>query len=1086
MITFSIKSRYKKQSWQFVLIKTWLMFLTISSVVGQGTTDSITFQHIKYGMSQSSASVLYEDNHGFVWIGTPNGLNKFDGTDFKIFEKSTLGQTGLTEGFVNTIYEDGDTLLIGTNQGLSVYDRTLDIVYPYSFKNQGKTLAFKNFQSITKSERFLWLGTYSNGLYRYNIKTGEIKQFLIDEVLSLGNHNSNRILEVKPIGQGQLIAVSSAAIFVLNEELEILHESNQPEDITTVAKIDTHNYLLGTKDGALIELKIAVSGELHLTKTMISPGFIILSIAKDQNGSIWMGTENNGLFIYTKATKKIIHLKSNSTSPLSISSNSIWSLMSAKNGVMWLGPFKNGLSFYDSEYTKFTHIKTNPFDSNTINNNVVNCFQEDEDGNIWIGTDGGGLNYWNRSSGTFKHYALEDKNFSSNVVLSLLKRDKDQLWVGTWANGLSIFNTKTKTYETWNTSNSFLASNNITALFEDKKKRIWIVSLFGEVQVYYPETQKHKNVVLRSEVDGARISTVARIMEDKEGNIWAGSQTSGIFKLIENDDQWTSIQYHDKSLKRTISNNFINTINLDSTGTIWIGTQGGLNRYISERDSFEVFTKSDGLKNDFIKAIVADNSNQLWLSTSGGLIRFDPNTKEGINYDIDDGLQGNEFNASASYLTTKGELIFGGSQGFNIFRPDAVTKRKNVPKVFISGLKIFNQPVFPNDDFGVLKRSISQEDSLTFKYDQAVINFDFRALTYRHPDKVNYAYFLEGFETEWNYVGKVANATYTNLNPGLYTFHVKSSNSDGVWNDRRSQLVINILPPFWQTWWFRLLVALLLIGCTYLIYFLRVRSIKAYQVKLEEKINERTKELQYQKKKLVAASQELSVKNDEIQRFTFAVSHDLKSPLNSIEMMAGLISLDIDHKKQTDASECLGYITQACSIMKSLIADITEIAKLGKIENKNEILDSKEIIQIACNMAIGRFKAKKAQLIIGDQLPKIYGDRNRLIQVFENLIDNAVKYMGDQKAPLVEIKSITSDDFFNFIISDNGSGMDVKSLEKLFTPFQRFDANTEGTGLGLYMIKKIIESHKGTIHAKSEGKGMGTTFVITLPNELAA
>lgn len=1030
-------------------------------------------------MSQSSATIIFEDSHGFIWTGTQNGLNKFDGSEFTIYEKSLDNVTGLTDGYVRTILEDNEDLYIGTIRGLSYYDRSLDKISPYKFKKGGEQLAFKDYNSIIKVDDYLWLGTYSQGLFRYNLKTGETKDFTITTVVK-GDLNSNNILKVAHIEKDKFLVVSTNHVFVIDEELKIIKHHKEKESITSVFNVDKKSYLLGTLEGILIDLKVSPKFELKTFKTKISDGYGILSLAKSNNNDIWIGTENDGLFIYSKDKEKIKHLKSSPKNPNIISSNSIWSILCSSNNVMWIAPFKNGLNFYDAQYHKFEHIKANLYNAKALNNNIINSFSEDEKRNLWIGTDGGGLNYWDRKSNTFESYSLDNGRLSSNVIVDIVKISDDELWLGTWAKGLIRFNTKTKKYKVWDNKNSILSSNNIMDILKDKKGRIWVACLFGGLEVYYPETKTLKNFPLTSKIDGTEMTNVAKLMEDKDGNIWVGTETSGLFKLTEHANSWVTEHYYNKGKNKVISNNFINSMITDNEGTIWVGTQAGLSKYLSKPDSFESFSKFEGLKND-IKGIIYDEDKFLWLSTGDGLLKFNPSSNESSTYGVNDGLQSKEFNKNSFYTTSKGEYLYGGNNGFNIFLPEEVGKSVDKPMIFLSDLKIFNKPIYPDDEFRILKKDISQVDSLKLNYDHAVVSFSFKALTYRHPDQIKYAYFLEGFETEWNYVGNTNDATYTNLNPGNYTLRIKSTNSDGVWNTNEKQLAITVIPPFWLTWWFRTLLIIAILGTIYLFYFLRMRSIKKYQAQLERRIDERTKELQLQKKKLSETAKELSDKNDEIQRFTYAVSHDLKSPLNSIEVMANLISLDLDLDKYPDTKECLGYVTQSCTIMKTLIEDITEIARLGKIENKKEVLDAKEIIQTAGNMAIGRFREQKAELIIGDALPTIYGDRNRFIQVFENLIDNAIKYMGDQKNPLVEIKSIVSKDTHKFLVIDNGSGMDAKSLNKLFTPFQRFDSKTQGTGLGLYMIKKIIESHNGNISAESEGKGKGTTFVITLP-----
>ena len=1055
------------------------MFCT--GVSAQSVLDSIYFQHIKTGLAQSSATEIYEDSHGFLWIGTPNGLNKYDGTEFQLFEKSVDGESGLNDGYVEDIYEDEEGLLyFGTNKGLNIYDRNINTVKSYPFKSQGQILQTKYIGAISKSGNSLWLGTDNEGVYQYNILTGETKQIIFDDLNKNGPTN-RYIVELFPIEHDKLLMITQASVYVINNELQVVSQINGNYNIRSAIRITDYEYLLGSNNGEFIELSVLPDYNLEAKSRSISPGHSVLSMARDAHGNIWLGIENDGLTIYSPRTGEFNKIKVQLSKPNSISSNSIWSIHKASNGVMWLGPFKNGLSFYDPEYFKFKLYKTDPFDPNSLSNNLVNSFLEADDGNLWIGTDGGGLNYWDRKKNRFEVFSEANGKLHADVVLSLLKDNKGQLWVGSWAKGVAIMDPKTKKFKVLNTQNSFLGSNNVTDMLQDKLGRIWIVTLFGGVHVYYPDSGRYQHVSMRSEKDGSETITVARILEDKEGQIWVGSQTAGLFRLAEENDKWIPVHYHSFAKKRPISNDFVNTIVQDRFGDLWVGTQVGLNKFVPETDSFETFTKKDGLINDAIKGIIVDKQGNLWLSTGNGIIKYDEITGTSEHYNIDDGLQGNEFNASSCYLTSDDELVFGGSNGFNIFRPDQVQKRQDVPEVFISGLRIFNKVVEPNDEFGVLKYDISQTDTLELDYHHDVVNFEFHTLTYRHPERVNYAYFLEGFESEWNYVGDDNNATYTNLSPGDYTLRIKSTNSDGVWVDNETSLVLHITPPIWLTWWFQTLVAISLLLAFYLTYRFRVRSLKRYQLKLERKIHERTRELQSKHKKLMKAADELTQKNEEIQRFAYAVSHDLKSPINGIKGITNLIPFEIDMKKHAQMEEYVQYIEDTCDTMSDLIADITKIARIGKIENKNELLNSNHIIRLAQNLVHGRITEKKVNVYIEDKLPSIHGDRNRIIRVFENLIDNAVKYMGEQKDPVIRIEAKQMGDFNRFLVIDNGSGMDDSDLEKLFTPFERFHGSVEGSGLGLFMVKRIIESHEGTIMAESAGKGRGTTFVVSFP-----
>ncbi len=1040
--------------------------------------ENYDFQHIRNGMPQNSATVLFEDSLGFLWVGTPTGLNKYNGRNFELFEKE---QDSFTNGYINALYEAQSDLYIGTNQGLSFYDRRLNFIKPFEFKQPAKSLESKNFRAIAKTDSLLWLGTYAHGLYRYNMETGAVKQFLVNEELVINKAADNLILKIIPLSGKRLLVISSSSIFVMDRELNLLKTLPSDEFLNVAYQSGGDSFLIGTGNGSLIQLSVRPDSEMQISKRSISPGFPILALSKDEDNTIWIGTENDGLYMYSEQADVLRHFEPNPIFTSSISSNSIWSLLKTRNNVMWMAPFKKGLSFYDSEFHKFKHITTQPLLSNTLSNSIINCFSEDSDGNLWIGTDGGGLDHWNRNTGAFDNYSLVSGNFGSNVILSLLQVDSDELWAGTWSNGVVIFDPKRKTYENWNTTNSFLLSDNISDLLQDSKGRIWMVNLFGGVQIYDPKTKKHQNIVLRSDMDGAEISTVYKIMEDSDGVIWIGTQTSGLLRLQENETGWTTFHYYNTAKKRKLSNDFVNAIVQDIEGTVWVATHNGLNKYNKETDTFSFISKSDGLNNNTIKAIIDDTKGSLWLSSDAGLTKYNSLTNETVNYIKKDGLQANEFNPSASFITSDGEYVFGGINGFNIFKPEDIKKRTDVPELFISELRIFNTPVLPNDDFGILQQDISMVDSIQFNYDHSVIDFRFNALTFRHPEAVQYAYFLEGFETDWKDMGNNPEATYTNLNPGTYTLRIKSTNGDGIWVDNEKQLHVYVKPPFWDTTWFRLLLITFILLIISLVYFLKMRRIQRTQQNLERLIVERTAELEYQKDKLVEVADELAVKNEEIQRFTFAVSHDLKGPLNNIKIITGLIPKELEMKTSSNLKEYLRFIDGCYDIMNELIADISKIAKLGKIENNNELLNTNEIIGLAGTMISGKLDMQKTVLHVQDDLPTIYGDRNRMIQVFGNFLDNAVKYMGNQPNPEISISCESKDGFNTFLIKDNGLGLNEQALTKIFTPFERFHAKVKGTGLGLYMIQQIANSHGGQIKVVSGGEGKGSTFKLILP-----
>jgi len=1066
----------------FLILLGTLSFVIDMDLWAQSGKDTLVFHHVTTGMSRSSATKMFEDSQGFLWIGTPNGINRYDGSRFDLFEKESDSIAKMTNGYVKSLYEDGDGILyFGTNQGLNTYDRKMNKVMPYPLLGEGEVLKSKYIRSILRIDDHLLLGTDHDGVFRYNIKTGETKQLLFEKTTTAGL-SGNTIVDIYPLEDNTFLVVTQLLTYIINDSLEVITQTARSLRINCTTPLDEATFLLGTYEGEMVRLKVDDDDQFNLATLPVTPGFALMDMETGPNNNIWIASENAGLSIYNPSTGALHNIRYDGTNPNSIPGNSIWSIYKAKNGVMWLGGFKKGLSFYDTKYHKFNHHKYNPARSNSLSNDLVNCFMEVDTDTYWIGTDGGGVNVWNRKENTFEEYSLRNGKLHTDVVLSLLKDNIGRFWVGSWAKGVSIIDPRTNKSDVLTQENSFLTTNHVLDIIQDKKGRIWMVTLRGGAHLYNPQTGDFEYIELISSVDGTACRSAAHLLEDKYGHIWVGTHASGLFKISEDEGgRWTVAHYHTHRQKGAISSNYINTLMTDADGTIWVGTQAGLNIYDVDSDSFSAVTKKDGLHNEDIKGVLQDGNGYLWLSTSNGILQYDPTDSNVLHYDLKDGLQEADFSEASYYKTSSGDFFFGGSNGFNSFSPEHVKKRNDVPKIFISGLRIFNQKVTSNDAFGVLQQDIRQTDSLTLNYDQDVVGFEFNALTFRHPERVNFAYFLEGFEDDWNYVGNNQYVTYTNLNPGNYTLRIKSTNSDGIWVDNEISVSVAVAPPFWATWWFRCLMVIAVLLTGWLLHRIRVSNLEKYQATLEQKIAERTFELEVKHKKLIAAADELFQKNEEIQRFAFAVSHDLKSPLNSIKGLISLMSPEITARNDSKQNTYLNYINDACDMMGNLIEDITKIAKLGKVENKNELLETDEVLGAACNMVQGKLIKNKVSLHIEEGLPKIVGDRNRIIQVFENLIDNSIKYMGDQGDPKIWVKSQMVRNENQILVIDNGSGMDEKALGKLFTPFERFHSSVEGTGLGLYMVKKIVESHNGTISGASGGRGKGTTFTLGFP-----
>lgn len=1038
--------------------------------------NDINFQKVLGELSESSISKITEDTYGFMWIGTTNGIVKYDGTTFKRFDNHF--DDYFEKGFVTEIHEgQSGVIYIGTHRGINYYDRALDELKRFKFNGNSSVLNTSEITSILEENSFLWVGTAKRGLFRYNLKTGETKNIH----LAKDSKPFNDVLAISKLSTDRYVIISRYDTFIIDGKMSIINKLGL-DKIKTIKKIGPNEFLLGSFTGYLSSLNISNDFKLSVTNTKKITDFRIAAIEVDANQNIWIAAENDGLFILESQQKTITHLNNSEKNPELLPNNSIWSLYNSKNGVMWLGSFKRGLSYNNLKNLKFRHEKSSTSSKNTLSNNIVTCFFEDEKSNLWIGTDGGGLNYWDRKTGDYSQLSLNNGKLNSNVILSLVRRN-EELWLATWANGIIVYDLNTGKQKEFNTSNSKLTSNFIQEVYVDSQGTLWVGTFKGGLYVYDEIQNDFRKVEIFVNDKVINPLQIMTISEDKQHNIWLGTHGDGLLLVQSNPDgQYTFKQYLEESDKENnIFFDFINVVFQDHRGKIWVGTDYGLGYYDTSSGQLKKILDYKQLVNLSVESIEQDQNSNLWIGTNKGLFQLDPVLKKVSTYSLEDGVQGNNFNSSATYKTTKGELVFGGSNGFNIFYPFKIKKRQNVPRLYISKLKIQNQKVLPNDEFKVLEKDISQVDTLTLDYTHNVINFEFATITYSNIKGVNYAYYLEGFDNQWNFVGNKNDVTYTNLDPGQYKFYVKSTNSDGIWVDNDKKIVIEIVPPFWKTWWFKLLIVCIVVTIIYLIFYTRNKRIKATQTMLQKQIADRTYELEQQTNKFINIADELSLKNEEIQRFAFSVSHDLKSPLGNIKTIAELIQIEFSEKELPLIENYIEMIETSCETMSNLIEDITGVARLGKIENKKEVLDTNKIVRLSKKIINAKFREHNVELVVKNDLPVIFADRNRFIQVFSNLLDNSIKYRGAQKKPVIEIESTETESTTIITISDNGSGVDAKYLPKLFTPFERFHSGTKGTGLGLYMIKQIILSHDGTITAYSQGKNKGTQFKIILP-----
>ncbi|MDQ1352562.1 MAG: hypothetical protein QG657_2868, partial [Acidobacteriota bacterium] len=847
------------------LISTLIWPLKVNSL----PDDGIEFKHIsiKEGLSQGSINCIIQDSRGFMLFGTQAGLNRYDGHNFKIYSHEANKKWSLSHNLAISIYKDSkETIWIGTyGGGLNRYDsKTEKFINHNNNPDQFKGLELQNVWAICEDNTgALWIGT-DNGLFISNPEKNHFNRFE-DQPVTLP-------LKVRAIykdREGTLWVGGDSGLFKYsNDTGKFQHYpivSGNPlyNEVTMIIEDQAGTLWIGTVGGIYTFDRKKEIFEPYPGQSLTDK--FINVIYEDMDSTIWIGTRADGLYRLNLKSGKIKPFKSIPNDTTSLSSNNISTIYQDRDGFMWIGTAGKGINTFDPGFKRFTLYNNEPDNPSSLNNNEIRGISEGKDGMIWIGTNGGGINRFDPNSKTFEHYEIkpgESPNPRRNYVNTIFMDYEGKLWVGTVRAGLYIFDPKNGKFAQFQ-NNYKDPDESIVELYEDSQKYLWIGTLDNGLTVIDQSRKKFKNFKYNSS-DPKSLSNnkVYALREDNKGNLWIGTGSGGLNKLElekfafdENEEIFYRFQ-PDPTKSERISDNFISAIYQDNKGRLWIGTaSGGLNRLINERDkSFEVYTTKQGLPDNTSYDILEDSKGYLWLSTNKGLSRFNPGREEFRNYSENDGLQGYEFTRRSACKSRTGALYFGGFNGFNVFNPDEIKDISSPPPpIVITSFKKLNQDV-------KLEPSISERHELKLYYKDSFISFGFAALSFSEPGNNQYAYKLEPINNDWIYLGNKHDIDFNNLEPGNYSFRVKGANNRGVWNEQGASLKIIVIPPFWVTWWFRVLLFLALLSGIAGFVKIRTTQIKKQNKKLEEFVLERTNEINQQKEELREAN--VSLKNE--------------------------------------------------------------------------------------------------------------------------------------------------------------------------------------------------------------------------------
>jgi len=820
--------------------------------------DDLIFERIslEHGLSQNTVFCILQDRKGFLWIGTQDGLNKYDGYDFKAYKHDPENPNSLNSSVITAIYEDRSNVLwVGTNRGLNKLDREKEAFMRYQHDpNDSKSLS-GNFISAIYEDRSgrLWIGTREGGLNRLVLR--DHHPTFIQHKNELDDPNSlshNYVTAIAEDQSGSLwIATNGGLNKLVHEETagapaRFMRYKNDPDDPLSLSD-NTVTSLCQDHAGALWIGTVKGLNKLAPNKDDGTPAFIhykndpqnpkslrhnsISSLYVDRSGTLWIGA-TNGLNKYVaseNAAAAFSHYESDPNDTGTLSENNVRAIYEDQSGILWIGTWNGGLNKLDRKRQSFAHYERNPDAPQSLSHNNVRAIYEDRSGVLWIGTRGGGLNRLDRKKKSFKQYKFDAHNpqsLSHDYVWSILEDRAGELWIGTYGGGLDKFDRskETFTHYAFDPDNpNGLSHKNVTPIYEDRAGVFWIGTVGGGLNAFNREkgTFKHyKNDP--GDPNSLSHNEVWSICEDREGTLWIGTSGGGLNKFDRATERFTHYKNNPNDPK-SLSNNYVFSIHEDlhSGGMLWLGTWGGgLNCFDRKTGEFARFREREGLPNEVIYGILEDDQGNLWLSTNKGLARFNPTTRTFKSYNVLDGLQSNEFNAGAYHKNRNGEMFFGGIRGFNAFHPDSLKDNPYVPPIVVTAFRKYDQTI-------ACDISATGEFELTYK--DKYLTFEFVALDFSRPEKNQYAFMMESFNSDWIYSGTRRFASYTNLDPGTYVFKVKGSNSDGVWNEQGAAIRIIITPPFWESWWFRLLAAVAFVGILAAIYQYRVSHLLAVE-----------------------------------------------------------------------------------------------------------------------------------------------------------------------------------------------------------------------------------------------------------------
>ncbi len=830
-----------------------LFGVVLTSVLFPRNTSDIKFERIsrENGLSQLSVNYIIQDKKGFMWFATQDGLNRYDGYGFTVYNHDRDVPASISANHIRAVLEDPDDgiMWVATSGGgLNKFDPVTGTFTRYRHDPKDPTsLGGDSVFSLYQDSRgVLWVGTLGGGLNKFNKNRGTFTHYkhaptnpysLSNDIVRAIFEDSKGVMWIGTYGGGlnQFDREKEQFIHYRHD----LHRPDTLSDDRIMNIIETKTGLLWiAMDGGGINSFDPTTGIFTRYQHDVGrPGSLshnrVRFVYEDRMGVLWVGTYGGGLNIFDDKSGQFTVFRHDPLDRESLSNDQVMCVYEDNTDLLWFGTNGGGVNKYDRLRKKFKHYKYSPIKQNSLSDPQVRAIYEDHEGILWIGTNYGGLNKLDRQTGTYTHYRYDPHkpgSLPSDRVYTIGEDREKRLWIGTFDRGLCKFDRKNESFIIYKNNprdpNS-ISSNRVRIIHEDHQGELWVGTWSGgldrfdrrkEIFHHYQHNPDDPNSISNN--------YIFALYEDSAGRLWIGTWGGGLCRYNRGNDNFTRYM-HEPDNRNSLWDNQVYSICDDSDGNLWVGTTKGLDKFDKNKNNWVHYSAKDGLPNEVINGLLTDDEGNLWISTNGGISRFNPSGGTFRNYGLKDGLQGLEYVGGASYKSRSGEMFFGGLNGMNGFFPGEIKDNPHKPAVIITGFRKFNQPV-------PWSGAISEMDEIQLSYKENFISFDFVAFNYRVSENNQYAYKLEGFDKDWIYCGTRRSASYTNLDGGTYVFRVKGSNNDGIWNEQGTSVGILVTPSFWQTWWFRIVLISGVLFLIFFIYEIRTQAIKKTNKKLKE------------------------------------------------------------------------------------------------------------------------------------------------------------------------------------------------------------------------------------------------------------